>query len=548
MSFLWVSAWLVPEAAACGGLFCNQLLPVVQNAERIVFDVDEQTGTVDVHVQIFYEGPAEAFAWVVPVPADPELFASTSLLFDQLAAQTRPVFQLSRVIEGRCRTSGLDLGGGLQSYDQAPGQLPAIDVGGGGVEIVSQGQVGVFDTIVLKAEGEEALLAFLQDNDYDVPAELGPVLAPYIGVDAHFVALKLSSDQDAGDITPIAMRYRSDRAMIPIQLTSVAAADDMPLEVYVFGEHRAVPQSYLHVQINEAAIDWWQQGSNYADVISQAADEAGGQAFATDYFGSPEPFRQTYDFDTSRMRLAADGVAWVEAVKAEPLPRTDQLMSAVADIAGAPATADPSAVYRCPSCYELLEANEFDGEVATDALEERFLRGLTAAAALFDRPLMTRMTSSMDAVEMTKDPIFVLNPDLSSEDHFVAQTRTAELVYECGANRSRREDASRRLDLVDGRQILLPSEEWFRQNRQTEFEFIRQLGLMKAQVVEQMDDAGEPEVLTDLTADLATLTDVHNATVRELLGCSCSSGAAGGVAWMPLLLGLTVLRRRRAPR
>ena len=41
-----------------------------------------------------------------------------------------------------------------------------------------------------------------------------------------------------------------------------------------------------HVQINEAAIDWLNRGSNYSDVVSQAADEAGGRAFATDYAGS----------------------------------------------------------------------------------------------------------------------------------------------------------------------------------------------------------------------------------------------------------------------
>ena len=31
--------------------------------------------------------------------------------------------------------------------------------------------------------------------------------------------------------------------------------------------------------INEAAIDWMNGGNNYPDVVSQAVDEAGGQAF-----------------------------------------------------------------------------------------------------------------------------------------------------------------------------------------------------------------------------------------------------------------------------
>jgi hypothetical protein len=43
---------------------------------------------------------------------------------------------------------------------------------------------------------------------------------------------------------------------IPIVPTSVAASPDMGLAVHVLGQSRAVPLNYLHVQVNEAAIDW----------------------------------------------------------------------------------------------------------------------------------------------------------------------------------------------------------------------------------------------------------------------------------------------------
>ena len=78
-------------AYACGGFFC-QNAPMDQSAERIVFAIDEDTGTVDTHVQIFYQGTAEQFAWVVPAPAEPELFLSTDALFQQLQWQTAPIF------------------------------------------------------------------------------------------------------------------------------------------------------------------------------------------------------------------------------------------------------------------------------------------------------------------------------------------------------------------------------------------------------------------------------------------------------------------------
>ena len=75
------------------------------------------------------------------------------------------------------------------------------------------------------------------------------------------------------------------QAGIPIQLTSIAALLDMPVDVYVFSDARVVPKSYLHVEVNDLAVNWTTGGSNYDDVITRAADEAGGQAFATGFAG-----------------------------------------------------------------------------------------------------------------------------------------------------------------------------------------------------------------------------------------------------------------------
>ncbi|MEM6930409.1 MAG: DUF2330 domain-containing protein, partial [Myxococcota bacterium] len=74
-------AAMTTDALACGGLFCNIAQPVLQNAERIVFEIDREQEIVETHVQISYEGPAEEFAWVVPVAAEPDLFLSTQGLF-----------------------------------------------------------------------------------------------------------------------------------------------------------------------------------------------------------------------------------------------------------------------------------------------------------------------------------------------------------------------------------------------------------------------------------------------------------------------------------
>ena len=324
------------------------------------------------------------------------------------------------------------------------------------------------------------------------------------------------------------------------------AADDLRLEVYVFAEQRAVPESYFHVSINDAAVDWWQQGANYPDVITQAADEAGGHAFATDYFGPSENFAVAYAFDEGALRTASDAVDWIQTIARQGVPLNQQVASVIVDHVAEPAGADPVDFVNCPTCFEGWDPNDFDATTATADLVVKVLDPLREFEALFDFAVLTRMTSSLDAIEMTVDPRFVLNPDLSGESHFVDQQRTAQQVFECGFGRQM-DRAPRRLVLADGREIELPSQEWFRDNPLTEFEFIQDLRRENAQIVEQLGESGEGEVVSDRTGDFLAMVDLHNADVRKLLrGCSGCHAGGSGTAGAGALLALLLLRRRRS--
>jgi MYXO-CTERM domain-containing protein len=523
-----------PDAAACGGFFCNQAQPVVQNAERVVFDIDEDEGIVETHVQITYEGPSSEFAWIVPAPSEPELFLSTDALFDTLAVQLAPTFLLNTIEEGRCKvpTPVALPGRGVDFAMADAGTAPSEE---SGVEVVDQSRVGPYATVVLKADSSEALLAWLQDHSYDLPDDLQPLLDPYIAEEAHFVALRLTKDSDTGDLAPLGMRYAGAKAMIPVQLTSVAATPDMRLETYVFSDERAVPESYLHVQINEAAVDWWQGGINYGDVITKAADEAGGHAFATDYAGPVDFLRgQLYvegQFDLERLRGQPDATSWIYELQGQRFPANNDLADVVLDNVDVPAGVEITDFINCPDCFTGWDQSDFDAETATDDLEVRIVDPLMTAEALLERPFVSRMTSSLDAVEMTVDPVFVLNPDMT--DAQVDRNHTANFVYECTGG-VRRDRAMRRLELDDGRHILIPSEKWMDDNDTTPFEFIAELGETTAQVIEETGAEG----------------DAHNSMVLDLMrgGCGCAvsgSDAALGGLGMLSVLGLTVLRRRR---
>jgi len=533
------------SALACGGFFCNNSAPVDQSAERIVFAVDEGEGTVDTHVQIFYQGDAQDFAWIVPTPNLPELFLSTDELFTQLDWQTRPYFNLMWEEWGDCYQGGGILTGNTQD-DTAEFDSADEDGGDPGVTIIEQAQVGPYDTVILQADTSAELITWLQDNNYDLPDTLDTVLNPYVAGEQYFVALKLQKDKEVGDIAPIGFTYAGTQPAVPIQLTSVAATPDMRLEVYVFSEERAVPENYYHVQINEAAVDWLSGGSNYNSVITLAADEAGGHAFATDFSGSTTPFAGSLHwagrYDTAAIASATSPEQAMDAIMGQ-FAASGTLMNLLLSYMPPPEGVDAQSFYNCVGCYE-TGGMTVDYEGFAAALDEFLVQPAINAEKLFtEHSTVSRMTSSLSPLEMTIDPMFVQNSTMAD----VSNVHEATLIMDCRGNRSWY-DARRRVVLEDGRVILLPSQEYFDGAGESSADFLAESTDVNALVIEQTSADGEPVLLTDNREAADANLDDHNDRVDEIegaVGCGCSaSGGAGSLLFALPLLAL--IRRRQA--
>jgi hypothetical protein len=134
------------------------------------------------------------------------------------------------------------------------------------------------------------LVEWLQDNDYDVDDSMTELLEPYLESGLNMLAFKLDKNQDAGSIRPAMVTYESDTPFIPLRPTAMAALEDMGVKVWVLGPSRAIPMTYLHLEINEALINWFSPNSNYNDVIIAAANEAGGMGFVTEQAGPAGDF------------------------------------------------------------------------------------------------------------------------------------------------------------------------------------------------------------------------------------------------------------------
>ena len=84
----------------------------------------------------------------------------------------------------------------------------------------------------------------------------------------------------------------------------------MPITAYVLSSRRAIPLNYRHVLINPTRINWLNYGSNYSQVANAAVDEAGGQAFLTEYAGAVGSIAQGYvsflpDFNATALQEEA---------------------------------------------------------------------------------------------------------------------------------------------------------------------------------------------------------------------------------------------------
>ncbi len=457
------------DARACGGLFCSTANPVNQAAERIVFAHDESAGRVTAVIEILYQGPADQFAWILPVSGTPDVSVSTNALLNRLQQATNPVYQLQRTWPEDTCNADFDSGG-----NSVPGADDNADGEGGSVSVLASGNAGPYDYEVISvAAGAEDpaqdAIEWLMTNGYDTGATGPDLLRPYLVNGLNLLAVRLSKQASVGSIRPIKLAYDSDEPMIPIRPTAVAANDDMGILVWVLGSARAVPLNYKTLELNEALIDWFNPQQSYNDVVIAAANETGdGQGFVTELAGPTsdpnngdisqrlfnerftiQDFRQTADslnnaelivdvvdrfnaFDnfnftgpfggaTSSGQVALDGVA--DALSQNhmlPMGVTiDQFMATPRCYLEQFQVPDAFYCEGRPAPEVGVSLVGFDRSAFLTDVEELVIQPIEETVALFaDFPYMTRFYTTLSADEMSVDPGFTINSDLSDVTNF----------------------------------------------------------------------------------------------------------------------------------
>ena len=498
------------EAFACGGFFCNANQPVNQSAERIVFARAE--GRIDMHVQVAYQGPPTEFGWLLPAHPSVETTISSEALFGALDRLFGPRFQLNYTYADDCQLFDFAL------EESAP---PSAEPNaGGGVQVLSREAIGPYDRAILLPESVADLRAWLDENNYQIPNELDAKLQPYIDLNLAFVAIKLLPGLDAGDIAPLRMSFPGDRPSIPLIPTAVAADPDMGVIVHVLDQARAVPVNYRHVTINEATIDWASGGNNYTAVVSQAVDEAGGRAFVTDYAGPvgerlSDVLSPYSEQELERIASATTLFGLMDTFDDRTNPDLHRVLANFVEV---PEGQDPSDFFRCVQCGDSVD-QAVDGAQIAEALRVELNEVYEVInATLSGAPYLTRLYSTLSAHEMDRDPIFSINPDLSE----VSNVHIADAHVTCTEDGS---EQSTTVTLADGRSFEL---EQATPIQRQEGETVRGGDVPAAAAVEQMFEAGQPEVLSEATPE--EMTPVGGAEVNPEAGAEAGAEMSSGGA------------------
>ncbi len=461
---------------ACGGFFCSNV-PINQATERILF-VKRTDGKITTHVQIQFSGSKTDFAWILPVPSVPELGISHNNVFQQLQLATQPTFQLEWE-ESDCEFRPPPIF--FRDLDNVP------TAAGDGVDVIAEERIGPYETAIITSTDPTAMTQWLVNNGYRLDALGTKLLQPYIDMGMYFLALKLAPNSDVGDLQPIAMTYDAQQPMIPIQLTAVAAEPDMGVLVWILGQERAIPENYLHVEINEAAIDWLNFGSNYNQVVKNAADEAGGQAFTTEYAGksslmTERIYRAEQYQNVGQLASITDPPRFLSDLLRLGFPRDAQMQSLIRrhipipqqvwndgvlqvlyrgdtkayelakqDSVTFQATVEQSFYNNMDAYREYLRDVTFDPVAFITDIDNVIITPLRDAQTLFtEHPYLTRLYTTLSASEMTVDPIFAFNPDLPD----VSNTHIAKAKYECPQSADTPpEDVIVLITLSDGREL-----------------------------------------------------------------------------------------------
>jgi len=203
----------VPQGARADGAYFPTQTQWKEQRERALISEPQQKAAIfyrggreQLIISPSYQGPPGGFAWVVPVPARPQVKVLRGALFHELA----------RVVEPAPPAFA------RRTLEAAGAAAPT----GRAVTVLERETVGAYDVSVLAATEGTALQTWLARNGYHLPGGARRPLAEYVRERWTFVACRVKTPTIArglnqGTLAPLSLTFASPSLVYPMRLSSV---------------------------------------------------------------------------------------------------------------------------------------------------------------------------------------------------------------------------------------------------------------------------------------------------------------------------------------
>ena len=172
---------LVPASLRADGLFVfpkfvwDKHKDINEPTQKAIIVHD--AGREELILQVKYDGPAEEFGWLIPVPDLPTVKKGSMECFYELSKYTQKHFEAPNY--AMASSLGAAAKGGRDEAE------PPVKV----IEIKT---VGAYDIAILSTKDAGALDNWLKANQFSVPTNAAAVLDAYIKQRWYFVAVKIN--------------------------------------------------------------------------------------------------------------------------------------------------------------------------------------------------------------------------------------------------------------------------------------------------------------------------------------------------------------------
>ena len=198
-------------ALADGMIIPRPNYKISETDQKAVIWHDGKTETLI--VSITFKGDSSEFAWIIPVPAKPDVEAGVDELFVSLDQLTRPVYSKTEPLPFG------SLGLGTKEAERTT------------VTVIETKKVDIYDIAVLTAKDTSDLRKWLEDNGYTYPENREHLLKSYVNKDWYFVAAKVSTENlplsyglRTGHATPLKITFESEKIIYPLKISGMESS------------------------------------------------------------------------------------------------------------------------------------------------------------------------------------------------------------------------------------------------------------------------------------------------------------------------------------